>query len=184
MDRCPWNEIVAYAADQSSEIAAGRGLRRSEAVNERYRRYSSWCTERGHTGVELVLAISIWCSVAEDDVHVALEPNIVPYHTEEPIEHWILWYHPEFTNGSTDLDHQRAREHVQQFISLHNSELAVFQNLPQFRSVPEIAHCHVFIRPKDDASRDALEKLRRERRLRSPWVEAERLGGRGREVGF
>ena len=65
-----------------------------------------------------------------------------------------------------------------------SSELLAFQNLPQFRSVPQMAHAHVFLRPRSDATAAALATLRRQRRMRSPWAEAERLGGRGDEVGF
>jgi hypothetical protein len=50
--------------------------------------------------------------------------------------------------------------------------------------VPQMAHAHVFIRAVDQKSRVDLAQLRLERRIRSPWVEAERLGGRGGEVGF
>ena len=34
-------------------------------------------------------------------------------------------------------------------------ELIAFQNLPEFRSVPEVAHAHVFLRPRDEANVDA-----------------------------
>lgn len=63
-------------------------------------------------------------------------------------------------------------------------EVIAFQNLPQFRSVPQMAHAHVFLRPRSDATAKALASLRFERRIRSPWAEAERLGGRASEVGF
>ena len=198
-----WETIVAYGADQAGEIAAGRGPRRAQLIEERYRRYSKWCEGRGHTGVQLVLAISMWQSghsvgdnaaIATERnstnaragvcAVVALEPNIVPYECEEPVEHWILWYHPNSTDPSTDLDPDTCAAHVRQFISLNDEELVVFQNALQFRSVPEIAHAHAFIRPLRDESRRQVAQLRGERRIRSPWVEAERIGGRGAEVGF
>ena len=65
-----------------------------------------------------------------------------------------------------------------------DAELVVFQNLPEFRSVPQVAHAHVFFRLRSAAALQALKSLRVERRLRSPWCEAERLGGRAEEVGF
>jgi hypothetical protein len=241
--RATWETILAYAADQEGESAAGRGPKRATDIEDRYRRYSQWCAARGHTGVELVLAISMWQSTAGNangmggqhdessgksestkngrggapqlppctpfpsplqqldsvwleggpaappeafasQAVVALEPNIVPYHCEAPIEHWVLWYHPDVTDPSTDLDPQQCAAHVRQFLSLHDDELVVFQNLPMFRSVPQVAHAHVFIRPLREGSRVALQQLRLHRRLRSPWVEAERIGGRGAEVGF
>ena len=61
-------------------------------------------------------------------------------------------------------------------------ELVAFQNLPQFRSVPEMAHAHVFLRPLTDVSSVAVRELRAARRLRSPWAEAERA--RSGEAGW
>lgn len=103
-----WEMILAYAADQAGEAAANRGPRRTVAVHERYQRYTEWCATRGHTGVELVIATAVWLSVKptlkKPEVRAALEPNIVPYHVESHIEHWVLWYHPEATPGATELD--------------------------------------------------------------------------------
>ena len=154
-------------------------------VDLRYRRYSTWCAERGHTGVEFVLSTSIWRDV--EGARVALEPNIVPYFCEESIEHWILWYHPDVTPGSADLDRNMVTKLVSHFflpLTLSAVNHIAFQNLPAFRSVPEVAHAHVFLQPRGDLSEKALSELRKERRLRSPWAEAERLGGRGAEVGY
>mmetsp|Transcript_53986 Transcript_53986/g.96684 ORF Transcript_53986/g.96684 Transcript_53986/m.96684 type:complete len:207 (+) Transcript_53986:23-643(+) len=181
-----WDHILKYANDQAGEAAAGRGPRRSTEVEARYKRYSAWCMEREHTTLQLLLAVNSWRPVSSrrffaKECRVALEPNIVPYHCDAGIEHWVLWYHPEDTPGSTDLDHDSSAEHVRTFISLQDDELIVFQNLPEFRSVPEIAHAHAFVRPLCDTSAAALQALREERRIRSPWAEAERLGGRGDE---
>lgn len=75
--------------------------------------------------------------------------------------------------------------HVRLFLpSLCEDEVLIFQNLPEVRSVPEVAHAHVFIRPHTPATRAALGELRRQWRLRSPWAEEERLTGRGDSVGF
>jgi cytidine deaminase len=182
-----WECILAYANDQACEAAAGRGPSRTSDVEERYRRYKLWCTERQHTGVELVLATSIWRDVelkGRPLLRVALEPNIVPYHCSEGIEHWVLWYHPDRTSPDTDLPQEQIHELVLTFLQLTKDELVGFQNLPQFRSVPEMAHAHVFLRPCEEASKAALRQLRDKRRLRSPWCEAERLSGRGAEVGY
>mmetsp|Transcript_36420 Transcript_36420/g.96857 ORF Transcript_36420/g.96857 Transcript_36420/m.96857 type:complete len:276 (-) Transcript_36420:50-877(-) len=75
--------------------------------------------------------------------------------------------------------------HVRIFLpSLSEDEVVIFQNIPELRSVPQVAHAHVFVRPTSEATRSALHQLRLEWRLRSPWAEYERLGGRGSEVGF
>ena len=181
---CGWDAIIAYASDQAAEAAANRGPRRTAEIQERYRRYTEWCTTRGHTGVELIIATAVWRDVASHVV--SLEPNIVPYHLDPGIEHWVLWYHPDRTVGTSELDSSLFAAHVRAFVpSLQiDDELVAFQNLPQFRSVPQMAHAHVFLRPRTEATAEAVAQLRVERRLRSPWAEAERLGGRGHEVGF
>lgn len=178
--RASWETICAFAADQAGEALAERGPKRTAAVEARYKRYSEWCASRGHTGVELILATALWKAVGADGPRVALEPNIVPYHVAAGIEHWVLWYHPEATPGGTDLDPAAFVAHVRLFLDVDGAdECCCFQNLPERRSVPTMAHAHVFLRTSS-----ALAKLRAERRLRSPWAEAERLGGRGAEVGF
>jgi hypothetical protein len=149
-----------------------------------------WCTARGHTGVELILATAIWqpadAGHESPGVRIALEVNIVPYHCEDGVSHWILWYDPESLPGTTDLDPALYVPHVRNFLPTLRAadEIVAFQNLPQFRSVPQMAHAHVFIRPRTDATSAALAALRRERLIRSPWAEAERAAGRGDEVGF
>lgn len=183
---CSWEDIRTYARDQATEAAANRGPRRTDLIQDRYKRYVGWCAARGHTGVELILATAVWREMGPHQARVSLEPNVVPYHVDTGIEHWVLWYHPDDTPGDADLDPARFACHVRAFLpSLwEEEELIAFQNLPQFRSVPQMAHAHVFLRPQTDPTRDAFCSLQAERRLRSPWAEAERLGGRGDEVGF
>jgi hypothetical protein len=182
---CSWESIAAYAGDQATEAAAGRGPRRADVIAECYRRYSRWCEERGHTGVDLILSTSVWREVGPN-LSAALEPNIVPYHLDPGIEHWVLWYHPDTLPGRTDLDASLFAAHLRLFLPTlrEEDELLAFQNLLQFRSVPQMAHAHVFLRPLTDGTAAAVRKLRAERRMRSPWAEAERLGGRGSEVGW
>eukprot|EP00928_Gymnodinium_smaydae_P015097 TRINITY_DN15531_c0_g1_i1.p1 TRINITY_DN15531_c0_g1~~TRINITY_DN15531_c0_g1_i1.p1 ORF type:complete len:336 (+),score=44.72 TRINITY_DN15531_c0_g1_i1:43-1008(+) len=75
--------------------------------------------------------------------------------------------------------------HVRIFLPhLNADEVVIFQNVPEFRSVPEVAHAHIFFRPKSADTREELRRLRASWRLRSPWAEHERLTGRGYEVGF
>jgi len=76
-------------------------------------------------------------------------------------------------------------KHVRVFLpDVLEDEVVLFQNIPEMRSVPQIVHAHVFIRPKTDATRTALRRHKREWMMVSPWAEHERLGGRGSEVGF
>ena len=183
-----WETIEAYAADQVGEAAEGRGPRRTQAVEARYRRYTEWCSSRGHTGVDLILATAIWQAAdagpERHPVRVALEVNIVPYYCEAGISHWVLWYHPDDLPGTADLDPELYLPHLRVFLPALRAadEVLAFQNRPQFRSVPQMAHAHIFLRPRTDATTAALAALRRERLIRSPWAEAERAAGRGDEV--
>jgi hypothetical protein len=182
-----WATICAFADDQIGEAETGRGPSRTVAVETRYRRYTEWCASRGHSGVDLVIATALWKEVGRRNgkaVRVALEPNIVPYHTEAGIEHWVMWYDPALVPGSTDLDPSAFATHVRAFLDVGDAECCCFQNVPERRSVPQVAHAHVFLRARRPETAAALAQLRAERRLRSPWAEAERLGGRGEEVGF
>jgi len=67
-----------------------------------------------------------------EGVRVALEPNVVPYHIEPHIEHWVLWYHPESTSGKADLCADQFVPHLRRFLpSLRaEEEVLCFQNLP------------------------------------------------------
>merc|ERR1712129_155600 len=76
-------------------------------------------------------------------------------------------------------------QHIRLFLpELQEDEVVIFQNVLEMRSVPEIAHAHVFIRARSDATRAALHCHHQKWLLNSPWAEHERLGGRGVEVGF
>eukprot|EP00929_Paragymnodinium_shiwhaense_P003346 TRINITY_DN10381_c0_g1_i2.p1 TRINITY_DN10381_c0_g1~~TRINITY_DN10381_c0_g1_i2.p1 ORF type:complete len:248 (-),score=45.35 TRINITY_DN10381_c0_g1_i2:67-810(-) len=96
------------------------------------------------------------------------------------------------TVGSGDLARSKSParwaaclRHTREFLpGLRDDEVVIFQNIPELRSVPTIAHAHVFVKPRSDETREALQRLRQLWRLRSPWAEHERLGGRGSEVGF
>ena len=188
IERASWESIRAYAADQAAEAAAGRGPKRTIEIEERYSRYKRWCEARGHTGVELVLATAAWQrTTGETSVRVALEFNIVPYHLPDGVEHWVLWYHPDDTDPKTELPREACEAGANECFGgtlVVGDELIAFQNLPEFRSVPEVAHAHVFLRPRDETNAATLVRLRRDRCLRSPWAEHERLGGRGHEIGF
>lgn len=181
-----WGAVLAFAEDPVAEAAAGRGPKRSKEIEDRYARYKQWCNDRGHTGVQLVLATSAWQKVGTADVRIALEPNIVPYHLPDGVHHWVLWYHPDDTNPASDLQRSRCEYDANTFFDgkLTSEELIAFQNIPAFRSVPELAHAHVFIRPQNEANATTLRALRTNRCIRSPWAESERLNGRGHEVGF
>ena len=77
-----------------------------------------------------------------------------------------------------------CQRQVRAFLDVGDAECCCFQNVPERRSVPQVAHAHVFLRARRPETAAAVAQARAERRLRSPWAEAERLGGRGEEVGF
>lgn len=242
-----WLCLHAYASDQLGELAAKRGPARSPEIDERYGRYFRWLQARGQRGGEYLVQTAQWRTVSGGP-SVALEPNIVPYELESGIEHWILWYHPETTPGSADLDLLPGAEvelragcslgmpalrgcilavrraehsadptfvislgtgdsvatsgdalapcrdqrrwaavlgHLRLFLPfVEDDEVVIFQNVRALRSVPDVAHAHVFIKPRTWRTKEAVQQLRSAWRLRSPWAEAERLTGRGSEVGW
>merc|ERR1719195_1008424 len=180
-----WSAIRAYAADQRTEHEAGRGPRRIPEIDERYHRYGSWLKDRGQKGWEYLLKSALWRCSEPGQPSVALEPNIVAYDVEAGIEHWNLWYHPGTTAGNADLAMSDVLRHARLFLpSLQEAEVALWQNIPELRSVPEMAHAHVMLRPQTAETRSEVAELRTNWRLRSPWAEHERMGGRGHEVGF
>ena len=181
-ERTSWATICAFAKDQAGEARAGRGPRMTPTVEMRHRRYSEWCAARGHTELELVSATAIWSDVG--GVRVALEPNIAPYHCETGVSHWLLWYEPADVAGGAAVDATTLVAHVRAFVEVRDEECCCFQSPPERRRVPQMAHAHVFLRPRTERTAAAIAQLRAARRLRSPWAEAERLSGRGEEVGF
>lgn len=73
--------------------------------------------------------------------------------------------------------------HVRLFLPfLEDDEVVIYQNVRELRSVPDVAHAHVFIWPRTVRTEEGLRQLRTAWRLRSPWAEAERCAGRGDEV--
>jgi len=190
------------------QLKAGEPARTTVAAYERLKRFLAWCAERKHTELEFVMATVFWHTVESDStltVHgeltsitseltVALEPNVCPCHVTPDIEHWSLWYHPKCAAATAGLDPGVCHALLRHFLPslVPEDELVAFQARPQFRSRlcpnadigTQMAHVHVFLRPRSEGTTSALTNLRLERRLRSPWAEAERLGGRASEVGF
>jgi hypothetical protein len=124
------------------------------------------------------LVLTATWRVSTGGMRVALEPNIAAYSVDIGIEHWTLWYHPADVAGSADLDKSLALQHLRTFIpTLSEDEVVMFQNLPESRSIPQMAHMHVFFRHRYCGSdTHSFLKIHREQwALRSPWAEAERL---------
>lgn len=170
-----WNELQTHAIYQSARYQAGEYPGRSPEGNAQYDQYKRWCVEHGGmTNADYVLKYVQWHKGS------ALEPSLAPYLLEEGIEHWILWHHPSKTPGDTELerddDARIAMAHVAASSGrahLDHAHLICFQNVVPLRSIPTIAHSHVFlyVAAMPHATRQAIEVMRRAWRSRSPWLQ-------------
>jgi len=92
-----------------------------------------------------------------------------------------LWHHPSKLAGDYELDPGSERRLALDLLALEGchlqpNEVLSFQNVPSLRSIPTIAHSHVFLRPRPSSAHAAtLAKLRHNWRERSPWLT--RAGG-------
>eukprot|EP00618_Florenciella_parvula_P032361 CAMPEP_0119500150 /NCGR_PEP_ID=MMETSP1344-20130328/22375_1 /TAXON_ID=236787 /ORGANISM="Florenciella parvula, Strain CCMP2471" /LENGTH=348 /DNA_ID=CAMNT_0007536205 /DNA_START=1 /DNA_END=1044 /DNA_ORIENTATION=+ len=174
-----WATIAAYAADQLGEVAAGRGPKRHPNVEAAYSLYKGAIGAMGLNNHQYLVQYTQWTS-APDGRRAALEPNLVPYHLEAEISHWVLWHHPDDCHGKGgDVDDPSAEfllvEEIlrQEGCAPRADEAIIFQNHPSMRSVPTIAHSHVFFRPTNDERgrrlTTTLGTLREAWRARSPF---------------
>jgi len=190
---CSWEEVRAYAAAQEAQLAAGLGPRRAPETDAVYELYKRWCDAHSaelrnekcagfSTNALYVLRYTAWEKEKAGAVGVALEPNIVPYTLDAGISHWVLWHHPTLSaaHGDAELEVRSERRIVAALLeaaALESDEeqLIAFQNVPALRSIPELAHAHVFLRP-DLATEEGLALAARlERRgeahaAHSPWL--------------
>ena len=169
-----WEELQTHAVNQSARYAIGEYPGRSPEGNAMYDRYKRWCVEHGRIrNAEYVLRYVRWRGGS------ALEPSLAPYLLEEGIEHWILWHHPERTKGDMELngesDARIALLHVEREggARLDREQIVCFQNVLPLRSIPTIAHSHVFLHVEtmSQASQAAVSRLREAWRRRSPWLQ-------------
>ena len=143
-----------------------------------YELYKSWCNEHGRlSNTEYVLKYVHWQSSGRLSGS-ALEPALAPYLLEEGIEHWILWHHPERgTPGDTNLDREDEIDLAMDLAAqagarLVRHDVVCFQNVPELRSIPQIAHSHIFLRVghMPEESRRVVAEMRALWRSRSPWL--------------
>ena len=166
-----WPELHRHAQHQAANVAAGQYPRRTPERNVDYERYKAWCKARGLTNHDYVLRYVQWRDGA------AVEPALAPYELTDGIEHWILWHHPSRLPGDHPLDPKEedalaTRLLAQEGVNLPPNHIQSFQNVPSLRSIPTIAHSHVFIRRAhgDSVAVDMLAAARRRWRDRSPWL--------------
>jgi hypothetical protein len=178
-----WAGIAAYSTNQVEQRAAGLGPMRHPDMEALYTRYKAWIRTQQLDNHGYVATYTRWEPLALDGVArpCALEPNIVPYHVEPGVEHWVLWHHPDVTAGETELEPAEELRVLHGLLradgvaSLRPDEVIVFQNVPSMRSIPTIAHSHVFLRPRasDEEGarlRAAMDARRAAWSARSPWL--------------
>ena len=177
-----WQELHDHAANQSARYAVGEYPGRSPAGNAQYELYKQWCADHGQmSNAQYVLRYVQWHDYS------ALEPSLAPYLLDDGIEHWILWHHPVRTPGDTELDREREVRRAVELIArdggvqLDPTLLVCFQNIPPLRSIPSIAHSHVFLRVSrmPPPAQRAVAEMRSAWRRRSPWLQASRASGAG-----
>ena len=175
---CSWAGIAAYAADQAAERSAGRGPHRKPEVEAQYNVYKQAIAAQGLDNHGFVVKNARWQQLGDTAAKAALEPNLVPYFVD-PATHWVLWHHPDDLPGDTELEPAAELALVQRLLgdscAPRDEEVILFQNIPAQRSIPTIAHSHVFIRPLDDEHGHRL--ARRLDQEYSAWRARSPVGG-------
>ena len=163
-----WTQIRAFVA-----TGVASGLTRDSASSARYDEYKRWICEHSIENAEYVLRYACWeRSPCDATRRVALEPNLVPYCVAEDVRHWVLWTHPDDLSGDATLDATAAVDTAYAILggAREGLDIVAFQNPPERRSIPTIAHAHVFIRCRSEAMRAVLEGNERLFRERSPFL--------------
>jgi hypothetical protein len=178
-DSLPWTWLALRAYSESTDPR--HNPRRHPSGEAIYSRYKAWIQERGLDNHGYIVRYAKWSASG-----LALEPNLVPYHLEAGVSHWVLWHHPDLdAPGDKTLDPSEERLLVARLLgdeessgpTLRPSEVIVYQNAPANRSIPTIAHSHVFFFPAGDAPglrlSAQLAARRAAWRARSPWLNRE-----------
>ena len=175
-----WERLRVYARDQLTvEVHVGRSAR----SNKTYDEYKKWCQSRGLSNAEYVRRHIHW----DERTGLGFEPNLAPLHfPEEPEEpaggaiiQYVLWHRS--VPGDTVLDMAEELELVHIILGIDvkgsdrltsGQDVIIFQNDARIRSVPEIAHAHVFFRVAmlSKRLREALFERRRRWLARSPYL--------------
>eukprot|EP00747_Dinoflagellata_sp_TGD_P103497 gnl/TRDRNA2_/TRDRNA2_168983_c0_seq2.p1 gnl/TRDRNA2_/TRDRNA2_168983_c0~~gnl/TRDRNA2_/TRDRNA2_168983_c0_seq2.p1 ORF type:complete len:359 (+),score=31.99 gnl/TRDRNA2_/TRDRNA2_168983_c0_seq2:111-1187(+) len=199
--KCPgsWEDVLVHAEKRG----IGDALKRNDTIESEYRRYRSWLAQQGMVNHEYVLQNEPW----EENAGIAFSPNMFPYETEPNISHWVLWHHPEQVAGDSELEPSAELMLVCELLGTEiaaseghpnmtadsaypwgprKDEIVLFQNLPEKRSIQQVAHAHCFLRPRCDTAgqRLAHELARRRARWqsRSPWLKHLRVQSAGSEL--
>lgn len=98
------------------------------------------------------LADNIMTNVIKDktkDLH--LTPNDYPYDVENDVTHYIIW---DLNSEPLDMQSQldRYRKYAENNFNPDIYDIIVKINKLKYQSIPEIKHCHLFIRLKNKSS--------------------------------
>lgn len=92
------------------------------------------------------LADNIMTNVIKDktkDLHLTL--NDYPYDVEDDVTHYIIW---DLNEGRLD----RYKQFAETIFNPDIYDMIIRINKVQYQSIPEINHCHLFIRNKNKSS--------------------------------
>lgn len=76
---------------------------------------------------------------------IVILPNKFPYYTEAGIEQQVAWLPPSL-NDETKNDEKEIAEFLTRWLKEHlGYSPVVFENPPEFRSVKNLRHLHIFL---------------------------------------
>jgi hypothetical protein len=140
-----WAHIRRYAEDELGSL--GRKPTRSATAEADHTAYGEYLQSQGLSDHDYVLTQAAWPPSCPDS---ALEPSVAPNQTADGISHWVLWRHPDHLPADIELDPDMELEQLQQLlaaesegvtpVSVRAEEVIMYQDLPEHRTVPTIAH--------------------------------------------
>jgi len=167
-----WHGLKLYAAEASDDKnTIKKHPTRTLASANDYEKYIEWCELQGITNAEYVERHANW----ENGGKHAFEPCTFPYFLDPTIQHWVLWHHPKLVPGTTTLVPKEELTTVAALVGADGKETSLknnaicFQNLPSLRSIPTIAHSHLFIRTSCELLLGTLARRRSAWLTRSPF---------------
>lgn len=82
----------------------------------------------------------------KEDLYLTI--NKYPYDTEEDVIHLIIW---DLSNNNYNNDEQKLKYQLfaEKFFNPNYFDMIVRINKVEHRSIPDLKHCHLFLRLKD-----------------------------------
>ncbi len=82
----------------------------------------------------------------KEDLYLTI--NKYPYDTEEHVLHLIIW---DLSNNNYNNDEQKLKYQLfaEKFFNPNYFDMIVRINKVEHRSIPDLKHCHLFLRLKD-----------------------------------